>query len=136
MNDSRYIDLDAYLAEQDDKPVIVKVFGEEWKLPSSPPADTMLRVQRIMAIAIDAQDRLAALNEDDEIPEDLRELASFDVRKHAEALLGADNLDAMLAKGLRQDGLMHLMHRVSKIHQGGDGAAPNRAARRKGGRSS
>ena len=132
-----YIDLDAFLAEQDAKPIVVKVFGEEWELPPSPPADAMLRVQRILTLTLDAQERLRQLGPDAEVPEDLREILEFDQRQHAVALLGEDNLNELLARGLRHDGLNYLLQRVLAIHQGGEKeASPNREARRKGGRSS
>ncbi len=87
-----------------------------------------------MAATIDAQDRLSSLGKDDEIPEDLREIAQFDTTKYAADLLGAENLEALLQRGLRHDGLMYLLRQVMAIHQGG-GRSPNRAARRRGGRS-
>lgn len=134
-----YIDLDAYLAEQDAKPIIVKVFGDEWHLPPSPPADTMLRVQRMISIMLDAQDRLRKLGPDADVPEDLLEALTFDQRQYAADLLGEETLDSLLKRGLNHDGLTHLLQQVLAIHQGGGAGgeqAPNRQARRKGGRSS
>jgi hypothetical protein len=128
----RYVDLDAFFDEQDEKPVIVKVLGEEWHLPPSPPADAMLRAQRLMLVAAEARSRLRDLPEDAEVPEDLREALSFDMDRHARALIGSENLDAMLAKGLKHNRLMKLLQKVMEIHQG---PSPNRAARREGGHS-
>lgn len=134
MADELYIDLDAFLEEQSKKkPPRVKAMGQEWILPQSPPADAMLRAQRFLTHAIDAQERLKGLGPDDDVPEDLKDIVGFDFESHARALIGSDNLDAMVGMGLPHDGLRHLVQQVMKIHQGG--GSPNRAARRKGGRS-
>lgn len=135
MADDRYLDLDAFFDTQEVKEPVVKVLGQEWVLPVSPPAKAMLRAQRVVAAAIDAKERLETLDKDAQIPEDLKELASFDLHEHACALLGEHNLEAMLDKGLRHDQLLLLLSKVMAMHQGG-GSSPNRAARRKGGRSS
>lgn len=40
----RYFDFDQFMAEKEEKPFIIKIFGEEEKLPASLPADLVLKV--------------------------------------------------------------------------------------------
>lgn len=41
---SKYFDFDQFMAEKEEKPVIIKIFGEEEELPASLPADIVLKV--------------------------------------------------------------------------------------------
>ena len=40
---SKYFDFDQFMAEKEEKPVIIKIFGEEEELPASLPADIVLK---------------------------------------------------------------------------------------------
>ena len=40
----KYFDFDQFMAEREEKPVIIKIFGEEEQLPASLPADIVLKV--------------------------------------------------------------------------------------------
>lgn len=131
---AKYVDLDQFFAEQDEEQLTIKLYGQDWTLPASPPASAMLRVQRMAVLASEAKERLEGLSEDDDVPADLAELASFDLRAHASAVIGEENLQAWLDKGITQSQLNEAIRQVMQLHQGG--GSPNRAARRKAGKSS
>ena len=40
----KYIDFDEYLNEKEDNPITLKMFGDEYKLPASPPVSTMTKL--------------------------------------------------------------------------------------------
>ena len=75
-DNARYIDFDAARAERKKTPLIVKLFGREWELPSSLPADVPLDVARMYEekgpnAAVSENSLLALMSR--AIPEDLFE---------------------------------------------------------------
>lgn len=101
-NKKRFIDFDAYWAETvktDDAPQI-KVFGEIYTLPPSPPALTVVRVMRQSADAEAA-------------------LTGEDVIAAADSIFGRETLDKWLYQGLTVKQLFDLVNQTLDMYISG-----------------
>lgn len=98
----RFIDFDAARAERERKPVVVRLFGEDWKLFTGLPASVMLEVLEAKARSVEElSDEQAVLL--------LRKLVPSDV------------LDAWLEHGLIVDELLDLMPLLMRAYMGKNG---------------
>lgn len=58
MGQRRYIDFDSMFKENERKPIIAKIKGEEFIFPAQMPAKTMFKIQRMEEKGVDAQKSL------------------------------------------------------------------------------
>jgi hypothetical protein len=110
----RFRDFDAFQQERKKDPLRVVIFGEEYDLPSKPPASVMLSVLRMQANG----------TADDEVP-------ATEIVALSEALIGRANLDKMATHSdFDLDTLGEMVKWIMAIHAGqdttvaGDGEVP------------
>lgn len=123
---NRYRDFDAAFAEAAEEPLTIRLFGQDWQLPSRLPAVVVLRLRRANAAVTEFLQRLkdAGLDMDDPIPDDFEfpegweEFTKTDEIAHAKEVCGADNVDAWLAKGIDLPGLRDIVAWVVSVHEG------------------
>lgn len=151
MTDARYQDFDQFFAEQDEQPLVITLFGQEWDLPADPPVDALLEQQRVAAEfrrlrtdgLIDAKNRPLdpdtgePLGPDDEVPAEVAAAMDVDFGRFAGQMLGESNLAEWRRLGLGSRQLQKVLAWVNEQHQSDDddeGATPgNRSTRRKAG---
>lgn len=110
--DPLFIDFDAYRAEQQARPLIIRIGGQDYALPSSPPA----------SVALDGI-RLARSGATTVPPDEVAGLA--------EGLFGKTVLDELTGvHRLTVDELQALISRVMDIYAAEASPPPNRASRR------
>lgn len=107
----KYFDFDQFMAEKEEKPVIVKIFGVEEKLPASLPADVVIKV---IAMQKDPKAKVS-------------EAQLFDM---ATKIFG-DKLQKWCDKGLTVDGLEVLITNVFALYTAKKKVATATATRRK-----
>lgn len=95
----KYLDFDAWLAEkqQKEEPMIVKAFGEEYRLPLELPYDIMLQVARMYK---DNKDEM-----------DLE-----DVETLCKATFGDEVYQDWLRKGIGFEGMQYLIENVMQMY--------------------
>lgn len=93
---NKYFDFDQFMAEKEKKPVVIKIFGEEEELPSSLPAEIVLKV---IAMRRDKKQIVS-------------EMEMFDM---ATKIFG-DKLNKWCDKGLTSDGLEVLITEVLALY--------------------
>ena len=93
----KYFDFDAAMEERSGKPVIVKAFGEEYKLPGQLPFDIVLKISR-------------------KYKEGQDEMDESDIIEMAHTLFGAEVFEAWLAKGISIDGVGVMVEGVMKMY--------------------
>lgn len=94
---NKYFDFDQHMEEQDQQPVIIKIFGEQEELPASLPADLVFRLIRMQRKGQDNVDE-----------EQLEIMAT--------RLFGEERLEKWFGKGLTMDGLEVLLEKVMQIY--------------------
>ena len=60
MGQRRYIDFDAIMKENERKPIIGKIKGEEFLFPAQMPAKMMLRIQRMEEQGVDGEQEMTS----------------------------------------------------------------------------
>ena len=108
----RFADLDALFAEIDERPVEIAMYGRRWQCPADPPADTMLRLQAVLAYAAERRDDPDAV--DVEVPDS----AALDMWATANDMCGADNVEQWREMGIGKKRLWMAIYRVLAIHNG------------------
>lgn len=99
MTDQRYFDFDNFMQEQEEQPIIIKIFGQEEELPASLPASMVLSIMRMQKA------------KNGNIPES-------EVLSMAEAMFGKDRLKKWCDNGLTMAGLEVLIKETTKLYMG------------------
>jgi len=116
MDDRRFIDFDAALAEDEEQPVVVRYQGRDWQLFSSLPAKPVMRLLRLQAEGAD----------DD--------MSQAEMVRFMSELVPTDVLDAWLDAGMTVDEMGRLLRAVFAAYRGAEddpGEAPRPATGRK-----
>lgn len=123
----RFADLDALLAEvgKTRTPDTLRLFGQDWELPTSVPALLILRLEQAKAYA--AARAEAADDENAVADTEVPDTEGLDVLTVSRTVCGEANVDAWLEKGIDDDGLWWAVHMALAIHRGYDetGTADN-----------
>lgn len=117
MADQKYYDFDAYMEERkgQEKPFVIKAFGEEHEIPNDVPFDLILTVTR------------AHKDGKEEMSED-------QVLEMAVVMFGEENFKKWLKKGIGLKQVMHLTNKVMEMYMANaaDTADKSATAKRKG----
>jgi hypothetical protein len=108
---NKYFDFDQFMAEKEEKPLIIKIFGEEEELPSSLPADLVLK---IIAMQRDKN----------------RVISEAEMFEMATKVFG-DKLDKWCQKGLTVSGLEVLFTQVLRMYTQSDKPLPKESGKGK-----
>jgi len=97
-----YIDFDKYLEEKEDKPLIIKAFGKEYKLPSSPKLSIMEKL-------IELRNQKGKKSN---IPEE-------EIIAMIDALMGKEARKELSKEGIEIDGLEWLLLQIWEKYNSG-----------------
>lgn len=121
--DPRFYDFDAAFAEQ--QPIPFRLLGQEWQLPATCPAATILRSQRLMLT-------MAQLEADDEnLPDDFVIDDDLSYEKMCREMVGDQLMDQWLDLGISYQMLEAVTRRLYAIYTGNDPDAESGKARKK-----
>lgn len=120
------IDFDAWLEENERKPIEFKLLGEVWEIPGDLPAIVQLRLERI--------DRfLATATTDSVLPADLT-LEEISYESLSRMMVGDEMFDQWLEAGIKDQHLIHVTQQLMGIYRGRgatQGKAPKKRKRKK-----
>jgi hypothetical protein len=131
------MDFDAAWGEEDKEPFRFTFLGQSWEVNRGVPAETILRLERLIVRIEQAERAGTPLADDVELDDGLT------VEGLARRLAGDANVDAWLALGCSYQRLRDIASRLLAMHRGDDPLAvnedptpPNRQARRAAARQS